>query len=225
MNLRHLIWIPAGGAVSFLASFVFGDLFVIPVDLYYLIYFVTIIGFLVVYAKATGLVLREWTSKRLGWGIILGVVVGAVMVKNVMSRAETEQLAGGMLAWAVIWRGVVYGAVDGMLLFAFPWTVTWRAFGAESAPLRRRISATIAVWAFIHLVTTVYHLGYSDFRSSKIVQPNIGSAIMAVPTLVAANPVASPIAHVFMHVAAVLHSPNTELFLPPHRGNMSPGAQ
>ena len=225
MSLRHLIWIPAGGVVSFLASFVFGDLFMIPVDLYYLIYFVSIIGFLVLYAKATGLVLREWTSKRLGWGIILGLLVGVVMVKNVMSRSETEQLTGGMLAWAVIWRGVVYGAVDGMLLFAFPWIVTWRAFGAESAPLRRKLSATIAAWAFTLLVTTVYHLGYSDFRSSKIVQPNIGSAIMAVPTLVAANPVASPIAHVFLHVAAVLHSPYTELFLPPHRGNMAPDAQ
>lgn len=101
MNLQHLIWMPAGGVVSFLASFVFGDLSVIPVDLYYLIYFVAVIGFLVLYAKATGLALREWTS----------------------------------------------------------------------------------------------------------------------------NPVASPIAHVFMHVAAVLHSHNTDLFLPPHRGNRSPGAQ
>jgi len=156
---------------------------------------------------------------RLGWGNVLGLVVGAVMVMNVVSRPETEQLTGVMLAWAVLWRGVVYGAVDGLLLFAFPWIVTWRAFGAESAPLRRKLAATIAAWISTFFVTTVYHLGYSDFRSRKIVQPNIGSAIMAVPTLVAANPVASPIAHVVMHVAAVLHSPSTELFLPPHRGS------
>jgi len=38
-----------------------------------------------------------------------------------------------------------------------------------------------------------------------------------VPTLVTASPVASPVAHLFLHVTAVLHSPETDLFLPPHR--------
>lgn len=50
-----------------------------------------------------------------------------------------------------------------------------------------------------------------------IAQPNIGSTIGAVPTLLTANPVASPISHVFLHVTAVIHSPETDLFLPPHR--------
>jgi hypothetical protein len=48
-------------------------------------------------------------------------------------------------------------------------------------------------------------------------EPNIGSTIGAVPTLLSANPVASPLSHVFLHVTAVLHSPETDLFLPPHR--------
>lgn len=112
---------------------------------------------------------------------------------------------------------MVYGAVDGLLLFAFPWIVTWRAFGAETARPARKLTAAVVAWMFTFLVTTLYHLGYSDFRSPKIVQPNIGSAIMAVPTIVTGNPVASPISHMLMHIAAVVHSPYTELFLPPHR--------
>jgi hypothetical protein len=40
---------------------------------------------------------------------------------------------------------------------------------------------------------------------------------MSIPTLVTPNPVASPITHIILHVTAVVHSPYTELFLPPHR--------
>lgn len=47
-------------------------------------------------------------------------------------------------------------------------------------------------------------------------QPNFVSALGALPTLLGANPVASPISHVFLHVTAVLHAPETDLFQPPH---------
>jgi hypothetical protein len=57
----------------------------------------------------------------------------------------------------------------------------------------------------ILLITTTYHLGYRDFRSSKIVMPNLGSLIGPVPTLMTANPVASAISHVGLHVTSVLH--------------------
>jgi hypothetical protein len=53
--------------------------------------------------------------------------------------------------------------------------------------------------------------------SGLIVKPNVGGTIMSVPTLVTANPIGSPLTHVFLHVAAVVHSPRTDLFLPPHR--------
>jgi len=75
----------------------------------------------------------------------------------------------------------------------------------------------VLAWIAVLLLTTTYHLGYADFRTHKIVQPNIGSTIMALPTLLAANPMASPISHIFLHTSAVIHSPHTGLFLPPHR--------
>jgi hypothetical protein len=95
--------------------------------------------------------------------------------------------------------------------------VTWRAFDVEKKPLGKKIAFGFLVWLFILVLTTAYHLGYSDFRSKKIIQPNIGNTIISVPTLVSANPIGSPIAHAMMHIAAVIHSPKTELFLPPHR--------
>lgn len=203
--------------MGFLASYVFGDRLKLPVDLYYLIYFIIVLGFFLFYSRKTELKLRAWISRRLIAAVILGLVVGVVMIQNVLTRPETERLTGGTLAWAVVWRGLVYGGVDGVLLYAFPWIVAWRALEAESAGWGVRLRAGVIAWLCILFVTTLYHLGYADFRSRKIIQPNIGSAIMALPTLVSANPVASPITHVLMHVAAVVHSPRTELFLPPHR--------
>jgi len=218
VTLGHLAWIPVGALVGWLAAFVFGDVLTLPVDLYYLIYFTIVVGFLGYYAKRTGLELGSFTTRRLGWAVGLGVLGGLALMRAVLSRPETEHLSGGMLAWAIAYRGVIYGSVDGLLLFAFPWTVAWRALGAESGWRGARIRASGVAFAAILLITTTYHLGYRDFRNSRIVLPNIGSTIGAVPTLLSGNPVASTISHVLMHVTSVLHSPESDLFLPPHRG-------
>ena len=47
-------------------------------------------------------------------------------------------------------------------------------------------------------------------------KPVTGDLIWSVPTLATLNPVGAPIAHVGLHVAAVAHNYDTELFLPPH---------
>ena len=43
-DARHLIWIALGALVGFGASFIFGDLLTLPLDLYYLIYFAIVIA-------------------------------------------------------------------------------------------------------------------------------------------------------------------------------------
>lgn len=217
MNVAHLLWIPAAALVGFGASFVFGDLLTLPVDLYYLIYVAIVLGFFAFYVKRTELGLGTWLSRRLAWGVVLGIAGGIVLMQGVLARPGTAHLSGGMLGWAILWRGIVYGSVDGLLLMAFPWIVVWRAFGAEERGWGVKLEAGVVAALAILAVTTAYHLGYGDFRSSMIVQPNIGSSIGAVPTLVTASPVASPVSHVFLHVTAVIHSPRSPLFLPPHR--------
>jgi hypothetical protein len=64
-------------------------------------------------------------------------------------------------------------------------------------------------------MTAVYHLGYSQFRSSDLRSPLIGDVVWSVPTLATLNPIGAPIAHVGLHVSAVVHSYETDLFLPP----------
>ena len=216
-NPGHLKWILLGVLVGFGASFVFGDLITLPLDLYYLIYFGIVVAFFTIYIKKTQLNLKEWFSRRWVWGILLGLVFGALMVQNVLSRPVTEKFTGPYLAWLIFWRGLIYGAIDGLLLSVFPWMVTWRAFDVEKKPLGKKIAFGFLAWFFILVLTTAYHLGYADFRSKKMIQPNIGNTIISVPTLVSGNPIGSPMVHAIMHITAIIHSPKTELFLPPHR--------
>ena len=65
-------------------------------------------------------------------------------------------------------------------------------------------------------ITAVYHLGYSDFRSEKVRKPIVGDVVWSAPTLVTLSPFGAPIAHIGLHTSAVVHSSETDTFLPPH---------
>ncbi len=181
-NICHLRWLAFGIIVGFGSSFVFSDLFRLPRDIYYSFYFVIVILLFIVYARATGLEVRLFLRRRLAATIILGMLFAALMVQNVMSRPATEQFSGPYLAWVVVWRGIIYGTIDGLLLTAYPWTVTWRAFGMENKSLVARVAFSFVAWLFIVIMTTAYHLGYNDFRSAKLLQANIGNTIISGPT-------------------------------------------
>jgi hypothetical protein len=135
-------------------------------------------------------------------------------------RAEdaTARPDGLELAAAVLWRGVVYGLADGLLLSVFPILVVFAAFAGTK--LRERWAGKIAIGLAALVaslaMTASYHLGYSDFRSEKVGRAVSGDVIWSVPTLVTLNPVGAPIAHAGLHVTAVLNSYETDLFLPPH---------
>ncbi len=216
-NPRHLVWIIFAALTGFFASFIFGDLLPLPVDLYYLIYFIAVVGLLSIYIRKTHLNLSEWVRRRAVWGVVLGLILGVFLAQNVLSRPATQQFTGAYLAWSIFWRGIVYGLVDGLLLTTFPWIVTWRAYDVERKSFGRKIGYGFLAWFFVIVITTAYHAGYADFRSGKLLQANIGNTIIFIPTVVTGNPIGSPLAHAIMHVTAVVHSPRTELFLPPHR--------
>jgi hypothetical protein len=217
---RHLAWLGAGFGVGFLVPFLFTDVLPLPRDLYYGVYMVTVLGFFVLWARMTGqrldvMVRRHWRS-----AVVLGLLVAAVLSVVVLgTEPATPGPEGPALAWAVLWRGVAYGAVDGLLLSAFPILAVFAA--ADGSRLRRGRSGTVLIGSAALLASlvmaTVYHLGYRDFRSSMLARPVAADVVWSVPTLVTLNPIGAPIAHAGLHVTAVLNSSETEVFLPPHR--------
>jgi hypothetical protein len=110
--------------------------------------------------------------------------------------------------------------VDGLFLSVFPILAVFAAFAGTK--LRERARGTVVVGlialAATLAMTAVYHTGYSDFRGEKLRKPVAGDVVWSAPTLLTLNPVGAPIAHAAMHTAAVVHSYETDTFLPPHAG-------
>ena len=105
--MAHLAWLPIGAAVGFSTAFLFGDLLTLPVDLYYLLYFATVLGFLALYVRLTGLDLRRFVARRLKWSLVLGAFGGLVLMQGVLARPETPGLSGFELWWGLLWKGLV----------------------------------------------------------------------------------------------------------------------
>jgi hypothetical protein len=217
---RHLIWLAGGMTLAFLVPFVVADQLGIQRDLYYAVYVAAVVGLFVAWARDTRQPsLRNMMARRWGLAVGLGVVFAAIGAFLVTQAEDGTPHPGGVeLVAAVLWRGVVYGAADGLLLSAFPILLTFAAL--DDTALRRRAGGLVAVGAVAMAaslaMTAVYHVGYSDFRSDKLRRPVTGDLVWSVPTLATLNPIGAPIAHVGMHVGAVVHSYDTDLFLPPH---------
>ena len=217
---QHLTWLGAGFVVGFAVPFLCADVVQLPRDLYYGVYIATVLVFFGLWARATGQRLDLMVRRHWRWAVVLGVVVAAALgVVVLRTEPATAGPTGLALSAAVLWRGVAYGAVDGLLLSAFPILAVFAA--SEGSKLRRRRFGTVAVGAAAMVaslvMTTVYHLGYHDFRSALLARPVAADLVWSVPTLVTLNPIGAPIAHAGLHVTAVLHSYETDVFLPPHR--------
>jgi hypothetical protein len=217
---RHLAWLLAGLVMGFAVPFLFADVLRLPRDLYYGIYIASVLVFFVAWSRATGQRLDLMVRRRWRPAVVLGVVFALVLgFAVVLSEPAGPGPEGLALVWAVLWRGVAYGAADGLLLSAFPILAVFAA--AEGSSLRRSRPGTVVVGAAALLasllMTTVYHLGYRDFRSPLLARPVTADLVWSVPTLVTLNPIGTPITHAGMHVTAVLHNSETEVFLPPHR--------
>jgi hypothetical protein len=212
-------WLAGGLALAFGVPFLLADVLSIPRDAYYTLYMVIVASLVTAWARTTKLDVRETLRRRWPASVGLGAAcAGLLAVMVVRTEDATSHPHGLQFAASVAWRGVVYGLADGILLSVFPILAVFGAFAGR--PLLRRFRGKVAVGALALAVslafTAVYHVGYPEFRSGLLRKPLAGDVVWSVPTLVTLNPIGAPIAHVGLHVSAVLHSYDTGTFLPPH---------
>ncbi len=213
-------WLAAGAVLGFLVPFVFADVIDLPRDLYYGVYAAAVITFITSWIRATDQQVAAMVRRRWRLAIALGIVfAGVLAVVVVRTDDSTARPEGFELAWALVWRGVMYGVMDALLLSVFPILAVFAA--AEGSRFREHLLGRVAIGGAAMLaslvMTATYHAGYSDFRSDKMAKPLTGDVIWSVPTLVTLNPVGSVISHAGLHVTAVLYSYDTDTFLPPHK--------
>jgi membrane protease YdiL (CAAX protease family) len=216
----HWAWLASGFVVAFAVPFLLADALEINRDLFYGLYAIAVLGLIRLWARSTGYDLVAAVKRRWMWAVGLGAAFAGVMAFMVVRTEDTTARPDGLeLIGAVVWRGVVYGVTDGLLLSVFPILVIFAAFAGSRLNDRFAGKVVIGVVALIAslAMTAVYHFGYSDFRSDKVGKPLTGDVLWSVPTLVTLNPVGAPIAHAGLHVSAVMHSYDTDTFLPPHK--------
>ncbi len=216
----HWAWLAGGFLVAFAVPYVLADVFAINRDLFYGLYALAVIGLFALWSRSTGYDLvaaakRHWIAAVL-LGLAAGAVLAAIVIRTEDATARPHSLE---LAGAVAWRGIVYGVTDGLLLSVFPILVVFAAFAGTrlNSHLAGRVVIGIVALAASLAMTAVYHSGYSDFRSDKMTKPLRGDVIWSAPTLLTLNPIGAPIAHMGLHTSAVLHSYETDTFLPPHK--------
>lgn len=216
----HWWWLAGALLLAFALPFLLTDVLDVDRDLFYGIYALAVLGLFASWAHATRYDLGGAVRRRWVLATVLGLGTAAVLTAMVVrTEAATPRPGGLELVLAVGWRGLVYGVTDGLFLSVFPILVVFAAFAGSSLDGHLRGKLVIGAVALVAslLMTAAYHAGYSDFRSEKLRKPIAGDVVWSVPTLVTLNPIGAPIAHAGLHVSAVLHSYETETFLPPHR--------
>jgi len=216
----HWAWLAGGFALAFAVPYLLADVLELNRDLFYGLYAASVVALFALWSRSTGYDLVAAVKRRWLAALLLGLAVAGVLAVMVVRTDDATPRPDGIeLAAALAWRGILYGVTDGLLLSVFPILVVFAAFAGTR--LDRRFSGKVVIGAIALAaslaMTAVYHAGYSDFRSEKMRKPLVGDAIWSVPTLVTLNPIGAPIAHAGLHTSAVLHSYETDTFLPPHR--------
>ena len=212
---RHGVWFALAAGLAFAVPFLGISVLDLQHDFFYLVYFVVTALLLVGYVRVENVDVRRIASHDWPWSLGLGIVVGLVEVANVLGRDATDRPAGAYFAFEILWRGVTYGVVDALLLSVLPGLVAYGILGGRVDGLAGKLRFTALALPLVLLITATYHLGYPQYREDGVGQPEIGNTIISVPMLATANPIGAVVAHATMHTTAVVHSYETDVFLPP----------
>jgi hypothetical protein len=213
--LRHGAWFAFGSAIAFLVPFFGVSVLDLQHDVFYLAYFATTAALLVAYVRTEHVDVRRVVTHAWPWSVGLGIAVGLAELVNVLGKDATARPAGGYFAFELLWRGVTYGIVDALLLSAFPGLIAYALLHGRIGGLRGKLRFTALALPLVLAITATYHLGYPQYREDGVGQPEIGNTIISVPMFATANPIGSLVAHATMHTAAVTHTYETDVFLPP----------
>jgi hypothetical protein len=149
--------------------------------------------------------LRPLWTEHLWQSLVIGALAGAVLAIGVFNQAATPHPDGWRYGFQIAWRGVVYGSVDALTLYVLPAAVAYLLMRGDRRGWRRKVGFAGLALTLSLLVTTTYHLGYSEYRGATLRYPEIGAVVANVPTALTGNPLGAVVTHATMHVSSVVH--------------------
>lgn len=203
--VEPLWWLAASAVLFFLVPWIGADLLQLQPDLYYLGYFTVAVAFFAAFVLRHAADLRPLWAEHLVASIIVGAAAGAALLVPIFQQPATAHPLGWRFGFEIVWRGLVYGCIDALTLFVLPAAVAYLLMGGNRRTVARRAGFAGLALLLSLVVTTTYHLGYPEYRGELMRFPEIGAVVANVPTALTGNPVGAVVAHVTMHVGAVVH--------------------
>lgn len=210
-------WVLIAAATGFTASAVLTMALRLERHAFVAVWSGAVVALWTLFSRGTGARLRVQVTRRWPAGLVVGGLIGALLAATVARQPGSVPPAGAALAVDLGWLGVVYGSADALILAIIPVLALYRTRPGEQLRLpsvRLRV-AGIAL-AGTALVTAAYHAGFREFQGPQLIQPVIGGLATAAAFLLSGSALGPIVAHVIMHIAAVLHGPATTVQLPPH---------
>lgn len=212
-------WVVAAAVLGFTITAVFAGLLRLPRSIFLVVYLALAVPFLYMFVRWSKLSIIELIRHNWVWGLIAAVLIGAFMVRNILSQPVSSHSQGLPLVFDIVWLGIVYGTLDALFLSVLPVLATWQAFATTG--LTQSLAGKILVGCIALIVslfvTIAYHFGYPEYRvGNGLMGPSIGNGVMSLGYILTNNPISAVFSHIAMHTAGVLHGPATVIQLPPH---------
>lgn len=211
-----IIWILIASFLGFAIAAIFAGWLKLKRDLYLLFYIPLVAALFIFFIVSNDFKIKELLSYNWYWGLAGAVIAAGFVIKNVLSQPSSEKHKGLALVSDVLWPGFSYGLIDSLLLSVLPVLAVQSFFtqGLSSWPVRIGFIVSGLLASFF--ATTVYHLGYPEFRGKRVIWPNIGNGMLTLAYLLTMNPLAAILPHISMHIAAMIHGRETTGQVPPH---------
>jgi hypothetical protein len=210
-------WVLLASAAGFAASAVFTTALHLERRLFVAAWLVVALAVWAAYHRSTRLSVREQLSRHWRAGLVVGATIGAVLTVTIVRQPASESPVGAQLVADVVWVGVAYGLTDALILSVLP---VLALYGSQPAERLRtpasRLRLAAAALAGSAVIAAAYHLGFAEYRGPQLIQPVFGNLLITLGYLLSGSPVAPAVAHVIMHLAALLHGAAGAVQLPPH---------
>jgi hypothetical protein len=217
MNL-NLLWIIIVSLSAFGVSAIFAGWLKFQRNVYLLFYIPTGAAIFILFMYSNHADARELFTHNWYWGLLGAVVAAAFVIRNVLSQPSSEKHSGFALISDIIWPGFTYGLIDSLLLSVIPIVAVQLAFNhaAWANGWVGKIGVDIIALLASLFVTVIYHLGYPEFRGTKVIWPVIGNGVLSLAFLLTMSPLAAILPHIAMHITAMIHGRETTGQVPPH---------
>lgn len=213
-----MIWIPISGLLGFSVAAFFAGYLKLPRNIYLLAYIPLVAAYVTWFILGNDISFKDIITRNWYWGLLGATVAGIFVIKNVVSQPSSEKNKGVDLLTDIIWAGLIYGLADALLLSIIPVLALNLAFSGSNFSELWYGKIGIGILALISslFVTTLYHLGYPEFRGKQVLGPNVGNGVLSIAYIITLNPLAAILPHMAMHVAAIIHGRETTNQVPPH---------